>query len=91
MRRRSKEDAQTYHLHIVEQSTWTMRHERLMRDYLLAHPEAASAYGDLKKRLAKDFAEDSRAYTRAKTGFIQDLMDKARAGIGLPSVDVWTA
>jgi GrpB-like predicted nucleotidyltransferase (UPF0157 family) len=90
LRRRSKEDAQMYHLHIVERSTWTMRNERLMRDYLLAHPEAVSAYGDLKKRLAKELAEDSLAYTRAKTGFIQDLMDKARAAIGLPPVDVWT-
>ena len=60
-----------------------------MRDYLLAHPEAVSAYGDLKKRLAKELTEDSLAYTRAKAGFIQDLMDKARTAIGLPLVDVY--
>lgn len=56
-----------YHLHIVEQSTWTKRNERIMRDYLLAHPEAVSAYVDLKERLAKELAVDSLAYTRAKT------------------------
>jgi GrpB-like predicted nucleotidyltransferase (UPF0157 family) len=51
-----------------------------MPDYLLAYPEAVSVYGDLKKRLA----EDTLAYTRAETGFIQDLIDKARAAIGRP-------
>ena len=52
-----------------------------MRDYLLAHPEAAAAYGELKKRLAEEHTEDSLAYTRAKTAFIQDLIDKARVDL----------
>ena len=37
----------------------------------------------------REYATDSLGYTKAKTTFIQDLVDKARAKLGLPSVDVW--
>ena len=89
LRRRAEGDGQAYQLHIVERSTWGARKERLMRDYLLAYPEAVAAYGDLKLQLAGQHTEDSLAYTKAKTEFIQDLIDKARAELGLPSIDVW--
>jgi GrpB-like predicted nucleotidyltransferase (UPF0157 family) len=89
LRRRSESQEQAYQLHIVELCTWKQREERLMRDYLLAHPKAAAAYGELKKRLAEEHMEDSLAYTGAKIAFIQDLVDKARAELGLPSIDVW--
>jgi GrpB-like predicted nucleotidyltransferase (UPF0157 family) len=78
-----------FQLHIVERGTWDERHERLMRDYLLAQPHAAAAYSDLKIRLAREYAMDSLGYTKAKTAFIQDLVDKARAQLDLPSVNVW--
>ncbi len=78
-----------FHLHIVEFSTWSERNERLMRDYLLAHPEAVAAYGRLKLNLAKTYAEDSVAYTEAKTDFIQSVIDKARDNLRLPHVSVW--
>jgi GrpB-like predicted nucleotidyltransferase (UPF0157 family) len=89
LRRRADGDGQAYQLHIVERGTWDRRKERLMRDYLLAHPEAVAAYSDLKLQLADQHTEDSLAYTKAKTEFIQDLIDKARAKLGLPSIDVW--
>ena len=43
LRLRSESQEQAYQLHIVELSTWEQRKERLMRDYLLAHPEAAAS------------------------------------------------
>lgn len=87
-----KEDAKTkqvFHLHIVEHATWDERKERLMRDYLLTHPEAVKAYGELKDNLASQYSQDSLAYTKAKTAFIQDIMDKVMDARGLPRVDVW--
>src|SRR5260370_26226537 len=78
LRRRSESQKQAYQLHIVELSTWEQRKERLMRDYLFAHPEAAAAYGELKKGLAEEHTENSLEYTRAKTAVIQDLINKAR-------------
>ena len=80
---------QMYQLHIVELATWPERNERLMRDYLRAHPEAANAYGVLKNELALAFVDDSLAYTKAKTAFIQGIVDHARAERGLPAVNVW--
>jgi len=82
-------DACGFHLHIVEAATWPERHERLFRDYLLAHPGAARDYGDLKTRMAAQFPDDSPAYTRAKTGTIQRIVDAARAEKGLPQVTIW--
>lgn len=89
LRKRRGSDGQVFHLHIVALSSWAERKERLMRDYLLDHPEAVEAYSALKARLAVSHAEDSLEYTRAKTDFIQDLVDRARDGLGLPRVDVW--
>lgn len=79
---------QTCHLHIVELSIWSLRKERLMWDYLLEHPGEVKAYGDLKAQLAVRYKEDSIAYTEAKTGFIQDIIDKARDELGLPRIGV---
>lgn len=80
---------QKYHLHIVEQSTWNTRKERLMRDYLCEHPDEAAAYGALKDGLVDDYKNDSEGYTKAKTAFIQKLIDRARTKLGLPPEDVW--
>ena len=87
--RRQDASSQTFHLHIVELSTWDERNERLMRDYLLEHPQEVNAYGKLKDELANTYAEDSLAYTKAKTRFIQSVVDKARDELGLPRIDVW--
>jgi GrpB-like predicted nucleotidyltransferase (UPF0157 family) len=87
--RKQAANGQVFHLHIIELSSWAERHERLMRDYLLEHPEAVVAYGELKAGLAKTYAEDSLAYTEAKTTFIQDIVDRARDELGLARVNVW--
>jgi len=76
------------HLHVVPVQTWDTQNERLLRDLLRVDADAARRYGDLKRRLAADIA-DSPAYTRAKTGLIQELVDLARLQRGLPPVDVW--
>lgn len=78
----------SFHLHLVERQTWEGRHERLMRDYLIAHPGLAAAYGELKTRLAQAHAEDRAAYTRAKTDFVRDVVARARAELRLPPIEV---
>lgn len=49
------------------------------RDYLLAHPARAAAYGRLKLELAERYADDRAAYTDAKTPFIRETEALARA------------
>jgi GrpB-like predicted nucleotidyltransferase (UPF0157 family) len=89
MRKRASTGGLIFHLHIVERSSWDERQERMMRDYLLKNPEKAREYGELKDRIALEFAGDSLAYTKAKTEFIQEVINRARAERGLPAVDVW--
>ncbi|WP_327001295.1 GrpB family protein [Dactylosporangium sp. NBC_01737] len=85
--RREGEPA-AYHLHVVTAESWDTRNERLLRDHLLRHPADRDAYGALKRELAAA-GHDGDTYTRAKTALIQRMVDAARAGKGLPRVDVW--
>jgi GrpB-like predicted nucleotidyltransferase (UPF0157 family) len=87
--RRDSPDGLRYHLHIVLNTGWDEQLERLLRNYLLKHPELAAEYGILKQQLAVQYADDSDSYTRAKTPFIQRVVDLARDEAGLPRVDVW--
>ena len=67
----------SHHLHIVEGDSplW----ERLLfRDYLRANPDEAQRYALLKRDLAARFANDREGYTEAKTGYIQQVIEKAR-------------
>ena len=78
----------SHHLHVVTVDTWDGRKERMLRDHLLTHPDDVVRYAELKQRL-RWTAADSDAYTVAKTPLIQEMMDRARAERGLPSIPVW--
>ncbi|WP_165972131.1 GrpB family protein [Paenibacillus piri] len=81
--------ARTHHLHMLPSEHFYERNELLFRDYLRAHPESVSAYGELKLSLMRQFSLDPEAYTRAKTDFIQQIVDRARTEKGLPLQSVW--
>lgn len=85
--RRPAAGERTHHFHVVPFDTWETQNERLLRDHLRSHPEAAERYGALKQRLAATLSADD--YTRAKTELIQELVDAARTQRGLPLVPVW--
>ncbi len=84
---RRRGGVETDHLHVIPAGRFDELNQRLLRDWLLAHPEDVRRYGELKRRLAAD--GDRAAYTRCKTGLIQELVDAARAERGLPSAPVW--
>jgi GrpB-like predicted nucleotidyltransferase (UPF0157 family) len=86
--RREDYDSTAYHLHVVTAESWPVRNERLLRDHLLTHPADRDRYAALKRELMDKFGPGD-AYTRGKTGLIQELTDAARAERGLPSVPVW--
>lgn len=53
--------------------------ERLLfRDYLIAHPQEAKAYGASKRRLVPAHPGDRIAYARVKSDYIGQVMRKAR-------------
>ncbi|GGQ77798.1 GrpB family protein [Couchioplanes azureus] len=86
--RREDYDSTAYHLHIVTTDTWDTRNERLLRDHLLADPQARARYAAARRQLLERFGP-GEAYTRGKTALIRELTDAARAGRGLPPVPVW--
>jgi GrpB-like predicted nucleotidyltransferase (UPF0157 family) len=64
-----------YHIHVRYPGDWD---ELQFRDYLIAHPEAAAEYADLKRSLFKNFEHDRDGYTGAKGDFVKGIMKKAR-------------
>ena len=55
-------------------------HRLLFRDYLIAHPDAAKAYGELKMNLSKMHRNDRAAYTAAKSAFIAKIHSMIASG-----------
>ena len=79
----------THNLHILSyDEEFYIRNEILFRDYLRTHPELVVQYGELKRQLMVKYGLVEE-YTRAKTGFIQTVIDSARKERGLPSQNVW--
>ncbi len=67
----------THHIHMVERDfpNWEAL---LFRDYLIAHPDIAQEYVDVKRQLASEFANDREAYTLGKSAFIRRITELAR-------------
>jgi len=68
----------THHVHVMEPTNPGWERRLLFRDYLRAHPDAADAYVDLKRRLAATFNDDIAAYRNGKGAFVEQAMVKAR-------------
>ncbi|MFZ3048820.1 MAG: GrpB family protein [Desulfatirhabdiaceae bacterium] len=75
--KRDKNGNRTHHIHMVE---FQFQHwDRLLfRDYLIAHPEVALEYGNLKMRLSCAHQNDRVAYTQAKSDFIRQVTETAK-------------
>jgi GrpB-like predicted nucleotidyltransferase (UPF0157 family) len=75
----------THHLHIFAVGHPDIERHLNFRDYLIAHPEDAQAYGRLKEGLARRFSTDIDSYIAGKDGFIKEMDRKAQAwkdGVG---------
>lgn len=57
--------------------------EVYFRDYINAHPEDAKEYEKLKLSLSKIYRHDRDAYTYAKTDFVRDMTEKAKAELDI--------
>jgi GrpB-like predicted nucleotidyltransferase (UPF0157 family) len=69
----------THHLHVTELDSWYWRRLIAFRDHLRVDAADAAAYIELKRALARSYANDSRAYTRGKTEFVQAIERKRGA------------
>lgn len=56
--------------------------ELYFRDFLNEHPETARSYERMKLELWKKFEHDRDGYTEAKTEFVRNCTEKAKAAYG---------
>ena len=73
----------THHIHIFETGNPEISKHINFRDYLIAHPEDANRYEELKKELSIKFRYDSRYYVAGKDTFIKDIDRKAALWVKL--------
>ena len=69
-----------HHLYVCPVQSPALANHVAVRDYLRANPAAARGYGELKKRLAREYAGDIGRYTEAKTPFLIAILRK----VGFP-------
>lgn len=77
-----------HHLYVCACDNEFRRHI-VFRDYLRTRPEAASAYAQLKRKLAHEYGKDREAYTKAKTEFVESIL-RASARESTSKLDVST-
>lgn len=70
----------TFHLNLAVVGGEFWERHLLFRDYLRNHPKTAHEYARLKHELAVRFRYDREAYTEAKTGFVEGVLQRATAG-----------
>lgn len=75
--------------HFFTAEEWDAVHQRLLRDWLLAHPEDVDRYSRAKCDAMAAAARGTSTYNVAKTPVIQEIVDRARASRGLPPVPVY--
>ncbi|MEO6998363.1 MAG: GrpB family protein [Terracoccus sp.] len=74
--------------HVFTAAQWPLAHQRLFAAWLRRHDADRDAYARLKRKLVAHEVW-GRAYTSAKTEFVQAIVDRARAAQGLDPVPVW--
>ena len=66
-----------YNVHIYQINSTEIERHLAFRDYMIAYPQAAQQYSDLKLRLAKEYPEDIEGYMDGKDRFVKEMEQKA--------------
>jgi len=67
----------THHLHMFAADDDQLKRHLNFRDYLIAHPHAASYYSELKRMLAAKYPNDIESYMDGKNDFIKRILQKS--------------
>jgi GrpB-like predicted nucleotidyltransferase (UPF0157 family) len=78
--------AYPHHLYLVTVDAAEFQRHIAFRDRLRADAAVAKAYGSLKSALAKKHRDNREAYTNAKSGFVNHVLDAISCSA--PSVDL---
>ncbi len=77
--RRNDGGRRSHQLHAFERGSAHILRHIAFRDYLIAHPRAAGAYDEIKRRLANLYPADIEAYMDGKDPFIKQVEAQALA------------
>ena len=66
-----------HHLYVCARDNRELARHLAFRDWLRTHVEDARAYGELKRALARRYADDRDAYCEAKTDFVEGVLARA--------------
>jgi GrpB-like predicted nucleotidyltransferase (UPF0157 family) len=66
-----------YHVHAFRAGSPGIVRHLAFRDFLIAHPDLARRYSDLKRRLAVEHPDDIEGYMDGKNAFIQETERRA--------------
>lgn len=68
----------THHVHVFQTGNPEIERHLNFRDYMIAHPNEAEYYGDLKKELAVKFKYNIDGYCDGKDNYIKEIDKNAR-------------
>lgn len=78
-RKNRSPEIRTHNVHTYQVGSPEITRHLAFRDYLLAHPEVAQQYSDLKRQLAQQYPQDIERYMDGKDGFIKAIEQTALA------------
>lgn len=78
-RRSNALGVRTHQVHAFEAKSPEIARHLAFRDYMIAHPAEAGAYGELKRNLAREFPEDIHGYMDGNDPFIKEHEARALA------------
>ena len=76
-RKDNQESVRTHHIHTFEIASAQVERHLAFRDYMLAHPEDAQKYSELKRELARKYPHNIDKYMDGKDMFIKEMDKKA--------------
>lgn len=72
-RKDNPEGIRTHHIHLFTVGLDQVKRHLAFRDYMIAHPEDAQKYSELKRRLAKAHPTNIDSYMDGKNAFIKEI------------------
>ncbi|HEX8395962.1 MAG TPA: GrpB family protein [Pyrinomonadaceae bacterium] len=76
-RKDNREGIRTHQIHAFETGSAEVKRHLAFRDYMIANPEDAQRYSELKRRLAEEHPQSIDGYMDGKDGFIKEIDRKA--------------
>ena len=70
-------DVRTHHVHAFQKGDKNIERHIAFRDYMIAHPDAAREYDQLKTNLSRVFQWDIDGYCKGKESFVDEMEQKA--------------